>query len=239
MEEAKTGPKVHENAPSLTDLLTRGFGPTTEVLFAGSFIPFLVFFMLTWQEHARAATVGLFPLEDRHAAHMTIGMIATMVRMFIVGNFLISPLIGAISSVVFALLGIPFFFFAGFASGLLSLVPYLGVILALLPPLFVDISNLSLSTMLWVAVTVFSLHIVSLNLLYPKFLGGRLRLNPLTVTIALLAWASLWGAIGLVMAIPITAGMKIVFDHVESLKPIGAWLGENAVSNGARATGDD
>ena len=238
-EEARSAPKAHDPAPNLTELLTRGFGSATEVLFAGSFVPFLVFFMLTWQEHARAATVGLFPLEDRHAAHMTLGMIAGMVRMFIVGNLLIALLIGAISSVVFAILGIPFFWFAGFLSGFLSLVPYLGVILALLPPLFVGIGNLSVGSFLWIGVTVLSLHLVSLNVLYPKFLGGRLRLNPLAVTIALLAWASLWGAIGLLLAIPITAGMKIVFDHVEPLKPLGVWLGENGGANGSRARGDD
>ena len=238
-EETKNALKAHDSAPNLSELLTRGFGSATEALFEASFIPFLVFFMLTWQEHARAATVGLFPLEDRHAAHVTIGMIATMVRAFIVGNFLIALLIGAVSSVVFGFLGIPFFYFAGFLSGFLSLVPYLGVILALLPPLFVGVGNLSVHLMLWVGVTVFSLHIVSLNVLYPKFLGARMRLNPLAVTLALLAWGTLWGAIGLVMAVPITAGMKIMFDHIESLKALGAWLGENGVENGRRAVAAD
>jgi predicted PurR-regulated permease PerM len=51
-------------------------------------------------------------------------------------------------------------------------------------------------------------------------------LNPLAVTIALLVWGWLWGAMGLVLAVPITAAMKIVFDHIESLKPYGAWMGE-------------
>jgi predicted PurR-regulated permease PerM len=69
--------------------------------------------------------------------------------------------------------------------------------------------------------------------LYPKFLGKRLSLNPLAVTIALLVWAWLWGALGLLLAVPITAGMKIVFDHVQPLKPIGAWLGEEGLQNGA------
>jgi predicted PurR-regulated permease PerM len=43
---------------------------------------------------------------------------------------------------------------------------------------------------------------------------------------AALLWAWLWGGIGLILAIPITAAMKIVFDHVDSLKRYGAWLGE-------------
>jgi predicted PurR-regulated permease PerM len=53
-----------------------------------------------------------------------------------------------------------------------------------------------------------------------------MQINPLAVTIALLFWGWLWGAMGLILAIPITAAMKIIFDHVESLKSWGAWMGE-------------
>jgi predicted PurR-regulated permease PerM len=73
---------------------------------------------------------------------------------------------------------------------------------------------------------VVALHFFALNVLYPKFLGNRMQLNPLAVTMALLFWGWLWGGIGLVLAIPITAAVKIIFDHVDSLKPWGAWLGE-------------
>jgi predicted PurR-regulated permease PerM len=222
---------VHETQ-SWTDLLSHGFGSATEIALAISFIPFLVFFMLTWQEHARAATVGLFPLEHRREAYNAMGQIAIMVRAFILGNLFIALLIGGISTVVFGFLHVPFFYFVGFATGFLSLVPYLGLILAILPPLFVDIGHLDPAKVAWIALTVFTLHIVALNLLYPKFLGSRLRLNPLAVTIALLVWAWLWGAVGLILAIPLTAGMKIIFDHVQSLKPFGAWLGEESPQNG-------
>lgn len=223
--------KVHE-APSWTDLLSHGFGSASEIVLAVSFIPFQVFFMLTWQEHARSATVGMFALEHRREAYTTIGQIATMVRAFILGNLFIALLIGGISTVVFGFLHIPFFYFVGFATGFLSLVPYIGVVLAILPPLFVDIGHLDVTKVVWITLTVFALHIFALNVLYPKFLGRRLRLNPLAVTIALLVWAWLWGAVGLVLAIPITASMKIIFDHVQPLKPFGTWLGEEIPQNG-------
>jgi predicted PurR-regulated permease PerM len=137
-----------------------------------------------------------------------------------------------VSTVIFGFLHIPYFYFAGFISGFLSLVPYLGVLIALLPPIFLAIGHLTVTKVVWIVLTVFTLHIVSINLLYPKLLGGRLRLNPLTVTLALLIWGWLWGAAGLILAIPITAGMKIVFDHVEPLKPFGAWLGGEQPPNG-------
>jgi predicted PurR-regulated permease PerM len=199
---------------------------------AAAFIPFLVFFMLTWQEHARKATMGLVAPENRRAAYVTLGLISGMIRSFIIGNLMIGLTIGAVSTVVFGFLHISFFYFAGFSSGFLSLVPYFGVLLALLPPLFMGIGHLTLGKVIWIIVTVLACHLISLNVLYPKFLGGRMRLNPLTVTLALLVWGWLWGALGLILAIPITGGMKIVFDHVQPLKPFGAWLGGEQPPNG-------
>jgi predicted PurR-regulated permease PerM len=216
---------VH-SATNWTSLLASGFGSITNFLLAASFVPFLVYFMLTWQQHVRSATVMLFSLENRHSAYTTLGLISAMLRTFLVGNLLIGLFMGVVGTIVFAILGVPFFYFVGFVSGFLSLIPYLGVLLALAPPLFVGIGHIHSPEVITIIVTVFSLHLISLNALYPKFLGQRLQLNPLTVTLSLLMWGWLWGGVGLLLAIPVTAAMKIIFDHIESLKPYGKWLGE-------------
>ena len=213
-------------ATTWADVLTRGFGSITQDLLAISFVPFLVYFFLTWHYHARSATVMLFPLEYRHTAFVTLGQIATMLRSFIVGNVLVGFFVSLASLTIFGFLHVPFFYFVGFMSGFLSLVPYLGVVLAIAPPIIVGMGQLEAQDLVIVVLAVLALHLFALNVLYPKFLGGRLKLNPLAVTIALLFWAVMWGAVGLVLAVPITAAMKIVFDHVESLKPYAAWLGE-------------
>ncbi len=77
-----------------------------------------------------------------------------------------------------------------------------------------------------IAVVVSVLHLVSLNLLYPKVVGSRVHLNPLVVTVALMFWGTLWGGIGLLLAIPITAGIKAVCDNVTSLYGYGKLLGD-------------
>jgi len=213
-------------ATDWTDVMTRGFGSFSAAMLAASFIPFLTYFMLTWQQHVRSATVMLFPMEYRNTAYVALGLISAMIRSFMVGNLLIGLALGAASSIVFALLHVPFFYLAGFISGFLSLVPYMGLFLALVPPIFVGLGHLEVADFVTIFISVFGLHLIALNVLYPKFLGNRLQLNPLAVALALLVWGGLWGAMGLILAIPLTAAMKIVFDHVESLKPFGAWLGE-------------
>lgn len=213
-------------ATDWTDILTHGFGSASAAILAVSFVPFLVFFMLTWQQHVRSATVMLFPLHNRHTAYVTLGQISAMVRSFMVGNLLIGLFVGAMSTVIFWMIHLPFFYFAGFASGFLSLIPYMGLLLALIPPIFVGLGHADSQDVVVVVVSVLVLHLIALNLLYPRFLGKRLQLNPLAVTMALLVWGALWGAMGLLLAIPITAAIRIIFAHVESLKPYGAWLGE-------------
>jgi predicted PurR-regulated permease PerM len=90
----------------------------------------------------------------------------------------------------------------------------------------VGLGQLEAQNLALVAVFVVVMHLVALNVLYPKLLGSRLRINPLAVTIGLLFWGALWGAVGLVLAVPITGAIKIVCDHVDSLKPYADWLGE-------------
>jgi predicted PurR-regulated permease PerM len=75
-------------------------------------------------------------------------------------------------------------------------------------------------------VTVIGLHVLSMNVLFPKIVGRRLRLNPLAVTLSLLFWAWIWGSMGLILAVPIVGATKIVCDHMEALQGLGAWLGE-------------
>jgi predicted PurR-regulated permease PerM len=209
-----------------SEVLTHGAGTLTDIVLAASFVPFLAYFLLTWQSHARSATVMLFPLHHRNTAFVTLGLIGKMLQSFIVGNLVIGLLISGVSVAIFGLLHVPFFYFVGFLSGFLSLVPYLGIVLAMIPPIVIGIGQLEAGDLVVVVLCVIGLHLFALNVLYPKLLGSRLKINPLAVTIALLFWGAVWGAIGLVLAIPITGAIKIIFDHVESMKPYADWLGE-------------
>jgi len=207
-------------------LVAANLGAATEVVLTLIFIPFLVFFMLSWQEHARTKSVQLFSPENRSTAYVTLGHISAMMRSFIAGNFVIGLFMSVCSMIVFGLLGLPYFYFLGFISGFLSLMPYLGIILAMLPPLAAGMGVLGETGLLIIAATVLGLHLLAMNVLYPKVLGKRLQLNPLVVTISLLVWGFIWGAMGLILAVPIMAAIKIICDHVTSLQPVGEWMGE-------------
>jgi len=209
-----------------TEWLTNSASGLTELLVALSFIPFLVYFMLSWKDRVRVATVKLFSPEHRRTANETLGAMASMLHSFIVGNLLCGLFVSGGCVLAFGFLQIPYFYFLGVISGFLSLIPYLGTVLAVLPPLVAGMGTLSGPGMLAVGAIVFGLDMFAVSVLYPKVIGKRLKLNPLVVTIALLIWGWIWGAMGLILAIPVTGVMKIIFDHIDSLRPFGAWMEE-------------
>ncbi len=111
-------------------------------------------------------------------------------------------------------------------SGFLSLVPYFGLVLALVPPLLAGLAHFTTpGPLVAIAGAVVVFHLVALNVLYPKIVGRRVHLNPVVVTLAIMFWGWLWGGLGLLLAVPITAAMKAVCDNVASLRPYGRLMG--------------
>lgn len=197
------------------------------VLLMASFVPFLVYFILSWRDHFRRTLLELLPGPERHAAAKASRDITGAVRAYVLGNFLLGLLLSLIGCLFFFFIGLPYWLLAGILSGFLSLVPYAGLPLALVPPLLGALTVFTtISPFLIVAAVVAALHLFAINFLYPRVVGGRLHLNPLAVTVSLMFWGTLWGAIGLVLAIPITAGVKAVCDNVPALQGYGNLLGD-------------
>jgi predicted PurR-regulated permease PerM len=148
-------------------------------------------------------------------------------RAYVLGNFFLWVFVGSVSAIAFFFLRVPYWPLIGPLSGFLSLVPYVGLPLSIIPPV---LAALAVPNKFKIVVTVLiftaSLHILAMNFLYPKVIGKRVRLNPLAVTVALMFWGLMWGGVGLVLAVPLMAAMKAVFDNVESLQSFGRMLGD-------------
>jgi predicted PurR-regulated permease PerM len=113
----------------------------------------------------------------------------------------------------------------GIASGLLNMVPYIGAVMAWLPAFIIALAKWNtIGQFVLIAVMLTIIHVLAINLVAPKLVGRRVRLNAVAITIALLFWGWVWGGMGLVLAIPITAALRVICDHTESWKPIGRWL---------------
>ncbi len=218
--------RIHEENTPIGDYIAARLSSLYQIVLMTSFIPFLVYFMLSWRDHINRAFLQFFHGEDRLVAARSLQGIADMVRAFVVGNFLLGLLLALLSSVIFWMIRLPFPLLVGPLSGLMSLIPYVGLPLAMVAPLFAALSINQVSTYVLVIMIVSLLHLIALNLLYPKIVGSRVHLNPLVVTFSLMLWGFLWDAPGLLLAIPLTAGLKAVCDNVKGLRQIGKFLGD-------------
>ena len=192
-----------------------------------SFVPFLVYFMLAWRDHMRRVFLMIFEGEQRDVFSRSWNALGDMARAYVAGNFLLGLVLAIISTIFFMWARLPYPLLIGPLSGFLSIVPYIGLPMALAPPM---LAALAVFDNPWayamITAVVGFLHLIGLNLLYPKMVGGRVHLNPIAVTVSLMFWGLMWGGAGLVLAIPIVAGMKAVFDNVEGLKSYGRLLGD-------------
>lgn len=215
-----------ERSPLLSFLYER-LETIYSVMLMASFVPFLVYFMLSWSDHIQRSFLSMFDGADRAVAAKSMESVAHMARAYMAGNFVLGLILAVLSTVFFMFLQLPYPLLVGPLSGFLSLVPYIGLPLALAPPVLSALPVYAkLGGYLVIAGGVGTLHLFALNLLYPKIVGARVHLNPLSVTVALMFWGLIWGGIGLVLAVPIVAGIKAVCDNVAAWKPYGKLLGD-------------
>jgi predicted PurR-regulated permease PerM len=218
--------RLEQESPWMQFLL-RGIGSLYAFTVTVMFIPFLIFFMLTSKDHIWSATLNLFSLERRQAAEDVLHGIAKMVRGYVLGNLLVAAISAALITPVFAAVELRYALLMGPLAAFLSMIPYIGVALGLLPPLLIALVQYDhMEPFLAISLTVVIVHFLAVNLLTPKLVGHRVKLNALTVTIAMMFWGWLWGGIGLLLAVPLTAALKAVCDNVRPLKPYGQWMGE-------------
>ena len=224
----KTAPPVMvRDAESFTGTLLQGLGSLGGILFALGFIPFLVYFVLADREPLTRRTRELFPEAHRAMVGEILLDIERMMRKFLLGNAVIALVLSAMTVLVFLLVGLPYPVVLGILSGTLSIVPYLGLPLALLPGGIVGLVSFeSGEPFLAMVASVTVLHLAAANYLTPKLVGGEVRLNATASTVALLFFGWLWGGMGLVLGIPILAVLKCIFDNVPSTRRIGLFLGK-------------
>jgi AI-2 transport protein TqsA len=165
--------------------------------------------------------------------------VTSMVRGFAIGNLLIAAAMALVTIVVLFAMETDGAVLIGTVSGFLNLIPFVGAILAALLRIGAALfEHPPLSHPLVILLTVTALHLFSANLLIPRMIGRRVSISPVAATVGILFWGWLWGLIGVLLAVPLTAFVKIVADSHSSLNRIANLLAERprAVPPFSRAT---
>jgi predicted PurR-regulated permease PerM len=227
---AENAPKTAASAAPqesglLHNLVVRGIGSLWALILEATFVPFLVFFMLAGKREVWHATLQLFPVSKRTQVKDTLDDLRNVLRDYLIGMSVVTLVVIALSSMFFWALGLDFAVLAGIASGIFNMVPYIGAVLAWMPGFLLAIIKWkAVSHFALIAFVLTSIHVIAQNLIAPQLVGRQVHLNAVAITIALLFWGWVWGGMGLILGIPITAALRVICDHTEAGKPIARWL---------------
>ncbi len=217
--------KVKEDYPAWTTYVVRGVGPISGVAIIVGVVPFLMFFLLIQKDKLKQKLSIVWG--DSIDVSIFAGNLTRMVRGFAIGNLMIGTFMALVTITVLYALQIQGAVLIGIVSGFFNLVPFVGAIFAAVITMGAALfQNQSVTSILIILLTVIALHTLSANLLIPRVIGKRVSISPVAATIGILFWGWLWGVIGVLLAVPLTALVKIVSDSHPSLDKIANLLAE-------------
>ncbi len=175
---------------------------------------FIVAFLLAIEAPAlRRDLRRLVPNDYRTDFDQIWRRVRKMLYAYVRGQLIIAGLIGITSGIVCAILRLPDPIALGLIAGITALIPYLGPFVGAVPAILVGLSQ-SPGQAVLVAAAYVVIPNIYLNFVYPKVVGDAVRLPPILVIVALIAGFSWGGILGMFVAVPIAATLRILFDHI-------------------------
>jgi predicted PurR-regulated permease PerM len=146
---------------------------------------------------------------------------------YLLGLLIVMTIVGILNSLGLLLLGIEHAFFFGFLAALLLLIPYIGIIIGSLLPALIALAT---KDSYWYSAGVVGIfgfiQFLEGNFITPKITGSKVSLNVFASILSLILFSMLWGIPGMILALPLTASLKVIFDNSEKLNPLGFLLGD-------------
>jgi predicted PurR-regulated permease PerM len=185
--------------------------------------PILVFFMLLYKQHIKDLIKRLTPLADRRQLTELGKRMNSSLERFILAMLLDCLLVSILTAIALSLLRIEFPLLNGLLAGFASIVPFVGVALAVIPPTLIGYAqsgDLAVIPKVWGVYFLINV-IIEGNLIKPLVMKQTLRLNPLAVIFAVMAMGELMGFWGIVLAVPLAAAIKICAGELKTRKTHG------------------
>jgi predicted PurR-regulated permease PerM len=196
------------------------------MLVIGTLLPVYLFMILYYKPLLLEFIGKLFRNEHHVAVAEVLANSKKIIQSYLVGLFFELIIVALMNSIGLLLIGIDYAIILGITGAILNVIPYLGGIAAIaLPMLIAFITKDSLIYPLMVFLVYIFIQFIDNHYIIPKIVASRVQLNALISVVAVLIGSAFWGIPGMFLSIPLTAIIKVIFDHIEPLKPWGFLLG--------------
>lgn len=190
-------------------------------------LPVFTFLLLLYKKLLLAFVHRLFPEEHQATVSRVTQESKGVAQSYLKGLMMEAAIVTALNFGGLLLIGVPYALLLAVLASVLNLVPYIGMITATILPMVIALATLEPSAALWVLALYSAVQFIDNNLIVPNVVASRVELNALVSIIVVMVGGALWGIPGMFLAIPLTAVLKVTFDHVPGLQPFGFVLGND------------
>ncbi len=204
-------------------LVIRGFAEAVAVL---GLAPILALYLLIDLENFKANTLGMTPPRHREEFAFVSGEVGTALSSFVRGQLLVAVIVGVASSLGMWLIDLPFWLLIGIIAGFLNLIPFMGPVVGGALAVLVALLNGSVSQAIWAVLIMIAIQQVDNHVITPMVQRTRVNLSPLVIVLALIIGGTVAGLLGVLVAVPVTAAVRIIVGHIWRTRVLGETWGE-------------
>jgi predicted PurR-regulated permease PerM len=211
----KGGDRIGETIVNLGNLLV--------VLFL---IPVYVFMILFYQPLLLDFIRKVFGENNKAKVDLIVNKTKTVIQLYLVGLVIEAILVAILNTSALLILGIDYAILLGIVGALLNMIPYIGGIVCVALYMAIALITKSPVSMIYVLGIYTVIQFVDNNYIVPKIVASKVRLNALFSLVVVFIGSAIWGIPGMFLSIPLLAIVKLIFDNIEGLEPIGFLLGD-------------
>jgi predicted PurR-regulated permease PerM len=196
----------------------RGVTELIAVLFLA---PVLAIYILIDLEKFKTNMIGLTPPKNQEEVAFVGGEVGGALGSFVRGQLLVAVIVGIMSSFGMWIIDLPFWLLIGIISGFLNLIPFLGPIVGGALAALVALLSGDPWQAVWAIVIMVLVQQIDNHLITPMVQRTRVHLSPLVIVLALVIGGSVAGLLGVLVAVPVTAAIRIFVGHVWRTRMLG------------------
>jgi predicted PurR-regulated permease PerM len=178
--------------------------------------PVLIFYFIRdWKKITKTIT-KLIPKKHKTYVRKLFREIDSKISGYIRGQFNVCLILGAFYGIGLNIVGLNFGFLIGFLTGLFSFIPYVGMLFGTVAALIIAFFHVSfgIQDTIIMLIVFFVGQVIESNFLTPKLVGEKIGIHPVWVIFSLFAFGSLFGFVGLLIAVPTSAIISVIFQHI-------------------------
>lgn len=209
------------------NMITSTLGTVLGMVSVLILLPIYIFLLLYYKPLILDFLFHVF--SEKHSLRVAeiLGQTKTAIQSFMVGLMMETAIVCVLNSIALLIIGVPNAIVIGVIGGILNILPYIGGLIAIsLPILMALISSDGYSTMIAIIASYMLIQFIDNNLLVPRIVSSKVKINALISILVVLLGGLLWGVSGMFLSIPFIAVLKIIFDRIDELKPWGKLLGD-------------